>query len=58
MKKILLLFSFFTYLNLSAQVTPGGEDDPNAPIDGGVIGLLAAGAGVGYQKYKQKKKGE
>ena len=27
---------------------------PNVPIDGGLIGLIAAGGAMGYRKYKQK----
>ena len=29
---------------------------PNVPLDGGLIGLIAAGGAVGYKKYKDRKK--
>ena len=55
----------FIGLDLNAQNPPppptnlnDQSPNPNAPIDGGLIGLLAAGAGVGYKKYKQKKEVE
>lgn len=27
---------------------------PNVPIDGGLLGLIAAGGALGYRKYKQR----
>lgn len=37
-----------------AQGDPGG--DPDAPIDGGLSVLLAAGAAYGVKKYRNHKK--
>ena len=37
-----------------AQTDPGG--DPDAPIDGGLSLLLAAGAAYGVKKYRDGKK--
>lgn len=36
-----------------AQVDPG--EDPDAPIDGGIAVLLAAGVGYGVKKYRSSK---
>lgn len=36
-----------------AQIDPG--EDPDAPIDGGVAVLLAAGVGYGVKKYRENK---
>jgi len=55
MKKILLTLLIFTstFMAAYAQLPPGGGD---APIDGGVAGLLAAGAAYGIYKMKRKEK--
>ncbi len=50
----------FTMLNLvpqacSAQIGDPG-DDPDAPIDGGVSLLVAAGVGYGIKKVKESRK--
>lgn len=49
-----IILPFFTL----AQGGPG--DSPDAPIDGGLSLLLAAGAGYGIKKYRdgRKKKSE
>ncbi|MEO6455310.1 MAG: hypothetical protein ABIN97_14615 [Ginsengibacter sp.] len=39
---------------VKAQPDPGG--DPDAPIDGGLGILLAAGVGYGVKKYREHKK--
>jgi hypothetical protein len=49
----------FVALNLvpkisSAQIDPGS--DPDAPIDGGVGLLVAAGVGYGLKKVREKRK--
>jgi len=56
MKKILatLLLINSTFLIAYAQLPPGGG--ANVPIDGGVVGLLAAGAAYGIYKMKKKEK--
>lgn len=44
---------------LIAKCQPGSGDDmsdPDAPVDGGVVLLVAAGVGYGYKKYKKHKK--
>jgi len=33
---------------------PPPPNTPGVPIDGGLIGLIAAGGAMGYRKYKQK----
>ena len=33
-------------------------DLPQVPLDGGLIGLIAAGGAVGYRKYKAKNNAE
>ncbi len=38
----------------NAQIDPG--EDPDAPIDGGVSLLVAAGVGYGVKKYRDNKK--
>lgn len=40
-------------LFVNAQVDPG--EDPDAPIDGGIGLLIAAGAAYGYKRYKKSK---
>lgn len=40
-----------------AQIGPGPEfTDPDAPIDGGVGILIAAGVGYGIKKYKESNR--
>jgi hypothetical protein len=56
-----ILIVFFTVLpNLAtkAQNSLGGNPstDPDAPIDGGVSLLIAAGIGYGIKKNKEKRK--
>jgi len=34
--------------------TNNGPPPPPVPLDGGLIGLIAAGGAMGYRKYKQK----
>lgn len=60
LKLLVVSFLFFSFLALlpsicSAQLgDPAG--DPDAPIDGGVGILLAAGVGYGIKKYKDAQK--
>lgn len=51
----------FISLNLLPNIlkaTPGdtGVTDPDAPIDGGVGLLVAAGIGYGYKKFRENNK--
>ena len=34
------------------------DPPPGVPLDGGLIGLIAAGGAVGYRKYKAKNSAE
>lgn len=60
--KFNILFSFLLLVAIAvpliglAQGDPGG--DPDAPIDGGLSLLLAAGAAYGVKKYRDNKKQE
>lgn len=48
----------FTFTTLSARQTddPGlPGDDPDLPIDGGIVALLLAGAAYGLRKINQQK---
>jgi uncharacterized integral membrane protein len=55
-KIMVLLVVFLLLVNVShAQLnSPGGEND--APIDGGLSLLVAAGVGYGAKKLKEKRK--
>ena len=33
---------------------PPSDPTPGVPLDGGLIGLIAAGGALGYKKYKQR----
>ena len=33
---------------------PPPSDPPGVPLDGGLIGLIAAGGALGYKKYKAR----
>jgi hypothetical protein len=62
-RKTIAIFSilviFLTVLpNLATRAQTqlgGGEGDPDAPIDGGVSLLIAAGIGYGIKKNKERK---
>ena len=66
MKKYKKLFLLCTLFFISFCIVPGniiaqpsdGEVivDPDAPIDGGVGLLIAAGVGYGYKKYRNSRK--
>lgn len=52
-----LIFSFFTLIPTVCSAQFGDEDpDPDAPIDGGVGILIAAGIGYGIKRYKDAGK--
>jgi len=49
---LVMLFTLLPSLNAKAQF---GSQDPDAPIDGGVSLLIAAGIGYGIKKNKERK---
>lgn len=51
---LILIFSVLPY-NANAQFGDPGED-PDAPIDGGISVLVAAGIGYGAKKMRDSKK--
>lgn len=51
---IFILFFIFLPAVLHAQIDP--EGDPDAPIDGGLSILLAAGVGYGFKKMRDNYK--
>ena len=57
----MILFTVLPNINTKAQSQFGGGDpsgDPDAPIDGGVSLLIAAGIGYGIKKNKERKNGK
>lgn len=50
---IILMVCMVLPLFVNAQVDPG--EDPDAPIDGGIGVLVAAGVAYGYKKYTKSK---
>jgi preprotein translocase subunit SecY len=48
---LIVIFTVLPNLSAKAQVLP----DPDAPIDGGVSLLIAAGIGYGIKKNKERK---
>ena len=51
-----ILFISFLVLPNIAMASDPGFTDPDAPIDGGLSLLIAAGVGYGYKKYKDNNK--
>lgn len=52
-----LFFMILAFLPAICNAQTGGEfTDPDAPIDGGVGILIAAGVGYGIKKYKESNK--
>lgn len=51
----LFFFLIITAVVVKAQ-PPDPGTDPNAPIDGGLSLLIAAGVGYGAKKIREKKK--
>lgn len=46
--------SWFTRRQPS-RPTPPPPEEPGVPLDGGLIGLIAAGGALGYKRYKGRK---
>lgn len=56
-KIILSVYFLIIALAIPTFLFAGGPgDDPDAPIDGGLSLLLAAGVGYGVKKYRDTKK--
>jgi hypothetical protein len=57
---LMILFTVLPNINTKAQSSFGGDPsgDPDAPIDGGVSLLIAAGIGYGIKKNKERKNGK
>lgn len=53
---LLFIFIIITTLAAHAQPPDPGGDPNNAPIDGGLSLLVAAGVGYGAKKLKAKRK--
>lgn len=52
-----LVFMILAFLPAICNAQTSGEfTDPDAPIDGGVGILIAAGVGYGIKKYKESNK--
>ena len=55
--KSVLIIGLFFFLPLLGNAQPGSSiGDPDAPIDGGIGLLLAAGVGYGIKKANDKRK--
>jgi hypothetical protein len=52
---LVILFTTLPNLSIKAQSVGVGSGDPDAPIDGGVSLLIAAGIGYGIKKNKERK---
>jgi hypothetical protein len=52
---LMILFAILPNINAKAQGSEFGSGDPDAPIDGGVSLLIAAGIGYGIKKNKERK---
>lgn len=37
-----------------SQPSPPPPEEPGVPLDGGLIGLIAAGGSLGYKRYKSR----
>ena len=55
LKVIFLLSLICTTTLVLAQDPPDPGEDPDAPIDGGIVLLAAAGATMGYKALTKKK---
>jgi len=58
----IILYCFFIlsccFLPVLSNAQPGGTefDDPDAPLDGGISLLVAAGVAYGYKKMRNERK--
>jgi hypothetical protein len=46
--------SWFSQKKSNPRPTPPPPSEPGVPLDGGLIGLIAAGGALGYKKYKAR----
>ncbi len=51
-----VIFISVIFLSYQAQAQPDPDGDPDAPIDGGVSLLVAAGIGYGIKKVRDNRK--
>jgi hypothetical protein len=54
--KLCVIFISIIFLSYEAQAQPDPDGDPDAPIDGGVSLLVAAGIGYGIKKVNDHRK--
>ena len=54
--KLCLIFISTVFLSYEARAQPDPDGDPDAPIDGGVSLLVAAGIGYGVKKVRDNRK--
>jgi hypothetical protein len=54
--KISLVLMLMTVIPFSAMAQDDPGEGPDAPIDGGLSVLIAAGAAYGVKKYREHKK--
>ena len=52
---IILVFLLFPSILHADDLSSGFPDNPDAPIDGGLSLLVAAGVGYGVKKLREKK---
>ena len=52
----LILFAIFIIFTIFVQAQPNPDGDPDAPIDGGLSLLVAAGIGYGVKKHRDYRK--
>ena len=46
--------SWFSQKKSNPRPNPPPPSDPSVTLDGGLIGLIAAGGALGYKKYKTR----
>lgn len=54
--KAILFFAFFLVVDITLAQGPPPPPPPLAPIDGGVLGLLALGVGYAIKKIHDQSK--
>jgi hypothetical protein len=55
MKKLIITLMFFLFLAAVAHAQPLPPTENPVPLDGGLFGLLAAGAAYGVKKVRDKR---